>query len=325
MFRSQRLVIVLCIHTLLHNGWIHLPHVTSAFQQPSQSTNLPESPRRRFLESALIGTVLSPFLLLPAEASTVLKNPPKAKGVTTVILESDEIKLGVQLADVKIGSDTFSAVQSVAPEGEGAAEGIAEGMILLGQPSSAALYQRLRKGPYPYAVQFYNLAVDQETQDGDDAVSPARALELAQETAREEAKQAAATIDPPLSSKGTGLVVRDVNRKKGGLQTKACDVEARKGDQVTIRYEARVASPGGPIYDAQGPVRFVLGDGNVVPGVAIGMNGMCQGDVREVDIPSALGYGRAGSDRFDIPGDVRLWWRIELLELVEGEKKFPFR
>lgn len=40
-----------------------------------------------------------------------------------------------------------------------------------------------------------------------------------------------------------------------------------------------------------------------------------------MDIPSALGYGRAGSNVFDIPGDVRLWWKVELVKITKAEFK----
>jgi hypothetical protein len=51
---------------------------------------------------------------------------------------------------------------------------------------------------------------------------------------------------------------------------------------------------------------------------------MCRGEVREIDIPSLLGYGRSGSEYSDIPGDVRLWWRLELVALTNlaTHKKF---
>ena len=95
---------------------------------------------------------------------------------------------------------------------------------------------------------------------------------------------------------------------------------ARRGDQVTVRYEGRVASPVGPIYDSTEerggkPTTFVLGSGKALPGVDIGLQDMCPSEIRELDIPTSLGYGRGGSTVFDIPGDVRLWWKVELLEL----------
>jgi FKBP-type peptidyl-prolyl cis-trans isomerase len=63
-----------------------------------------------------------------------------------------------------------------------------------------------------------------------------------------------------------------------------------------------------------------LGGGKAINGVDIGIGGMCEGEVRELDIPSGLGYGAIGSSTFDIPGDIRLWWRIELLQLTKRGK-----
>jgi FK506-binding protein 2 len=253
---------------------------------------------------------------LSAGASLV---QPQRRGVTTVILDSADAKLGVKLEDITLTltMTKYPVVQEVIPDSAASVEGIRPGMVILGQTSSASLVQRLQRGPYPYAVQFYDLSVEYEA-----ATTPASALEQA----RQEADRQINVKEPRLSPRGTGLGVKTTRRVKKS----DCTLEARNGDSVTIIYEARVASPGGPIYDStasqQGqPVTFRLGDGKVISGVDIGIGGMCQGEIRELDIPSGLGYGRLGSEIFDLPGDVRLWWKVELIELVEGEKKFPFR
>jgi FKBP-type peptidyl-prolyl cis-trans isomerase len=261
-----------------------------------------------------IGGMASP---LSAGASLM---QPQLRGIKTVILDSADTKLGVKLEDMLLGTAAtkeYPVVQAVLPNTAASAEGIRPGMVILGQSSSEGLVQRLRRGPYPYAVQFYDLSVDYDT-----ATTPASALEYA----RYEAESQKIVKEPQLSSRGAGLGVKTTQK----VSKSDCPLEARNGDTVTILYEARVASPGGPVYDSTAerkgqPVTFRLGDGTMIQGVEIGIGGMCQGEVREIDIPAALGYGRFGSDVFDVPGDVRLWWKVEVLELVEGEKKFPFR
>jgi len=254
------------------------------------------------------------------------QQPPLSKGITTVILNSaSDSKLGVKLEDVVLGPEQklYPVVQAAAPDGPAGTQGIVPGMIVLGQPSSKRLVERLQSGPYPFAIQFYDLSVEYGEGEEEKRMDAATALERAK---TEALQRRTAPKEPPLSAKGTGLVVKTTRK------VSECPVRARSGDRVTILYEARVASPGGPIYDSTAersydgkPITFRLGEGKAIPGVEIGMGGMCQGEVRELDIPSGLGYGRFGSEVFDVPGDVRLWWRVELLELVPGENKFPFR
>ena len=68
---------------------------------------------------------------------------------------------------------------------------------------------------------------------------------------------------------------------------------------------------------------FVLGSGNIARGVDLGTYNMCLGEVRELSIPSALGYGRQGSRLYGIhiPGSFRLFWTVELVRsnsVMEG-------
>ena len=284
---------------------------SQAFSQRSNKkpTSLDESRRKALANIASLPTVL---IASPALAS--IATPPIPQGITTVMLDSPDSKIGVQLYDVQIGSASYSAVKSIQQNGEAALQGVEEGMIVLSGSSSKSVVQRIQSGPYPLALQFYNVA---EELPG--ATSASEALQLAKASADSKALEK----EPQLSPKGAGLGTKTTKKAD------KCELQARRGDTVTIAYEARVASPGGPLYDSSeergGPVTFVLGDGQTISGVDIGMGGMCEGEIRELDIPSVLGYGRGGSKKFDLPGDVRLWWKIELLQLVEGEKRFPFR
>lgn len=270
------------------------------------------SDRRKALTTALTSSIflLTAFVAPNPAFSDSIASPPLPQEIITVILDSPNSKIGVQLYDVSIGSQAYPAVKSIVSDtGEAALQGVQIGMIILSYSSSKSVVQRISSGPYPVVLQFYNLA--KET----NSLTASEGLDASQSRAT----AVASVKEPHLSSKGTGLVTKTVQKGKD------CTLQARRGDTVTISYEARVASPGGPIYDSSesdGPVTFVLGDGKAISGVDIGMGGMCEGEIRELDIPSALGYGRAGSRIFDIPGDVRLWWRVELLQLSQGGKKW---
>lgn len=279
------------------------------------------SPRRDILQTALVSSILGCVALRSPESALATLEQPQIQGIKTVILDSSDVKLGAKVEDVVLGAARakYPVVQIVSTNSAAESEGILPGMVVLGQQSSAALVQRLQRGPFPYAVQFYDLSVDYD----DGSISTPL---IALEQAKMEAEDQKNVKEPQLSPRGAGLGVKTTRK----VNKSECKLEARNGDTVTIRYEAHVASPGGPIYDSTAerdglPVTFRLGDGKAIPGVEIGLGGMCQGEVRELDIPASLGYGRFGSDVFDVPGDVRLWWEVELLELLEGEKKFPFR
>ncbi|KAF7247601.1 Peptidyl-prolyl cis-trans isomerase FKBP9 [Varanus komodoensis] len=62
---------------------------------------------------------------------------------------------------------------------------------------------------------------------------------------------------------------------------------------------------------------IVLGSGQVVLGMDMGLRDMCVGEKRTVIIPPHLGYGEAGVEG-EVPGSAVLVFNIELLDLVSG-------
>lgn len=276
------------------------------------NNGLPKKANNPDRRAALSTLATFPSLLLGSPVFASVASPPLPQAITTVILDSPGVSAGLRLYDVKIGSTSYTAVQSVKPDGTAASSGVQEGMIILGKDKTAAsVVGRIKNGPYPIVLQFYNLAEDTPK-------SPTEALVIAQIKAEEEAN----IKEPPLSAKGTGLIVKTT--KKGENCKAGSRLNARRGDILQINYEARVASPGGPIYDSTEQrgrsVEFVLGRNEAIKGVDIGLYDMCVGEVRELDIPNLLGYGPSGSQIFDIPGEVRLWWKVELLKLTKSDK-----
>ena len=275
---------------------------------PQPSNNIPWTflARRSMLSTMLSAPILSFVAVQNAEAISVA-DPPLPQFISTVVLEEPGVSVGAQLFDIKVGASSYTAVKSVQPEGLAAMSGVREGMILLSKDATAAsTVNRIKNRAGPMVLQFYNLA------EGDTTRTPLEALQSAVQRGEAEL----ARKEPPLQSKGTGLLVKTVRKGdcRGGNG-------AKRGDTLVINYEARVASPGGPIYDSTAmrgnPVEFRLGKNEAIKGVDIGLNGTCEGEVRELDIPSLLGYGQFGSDYFDVPGDVRLWWRAELVKLTK--------
>ncbi|OQR81668.1 hypothetical protein THRCLA_11524 [Thraustotheca clavata] len=90
---------------------------------------------------------------------------------------------------------------------------------------------------------------------------------------------------------------------------------AQKGRKVQICYKGTLAK-NGKQFDAnlnrKSPFAFRLGVGDVIPGFDIGVEGMRVGGKRIVNIPSKMGYGKAGAGR-DIPPNSDLVFEIELI------------
>jgi len=90
---------------------------------------------------------------------------------------------------------------------------------------------------------------------------------------------------------------------------------AQKGRKVQILYKGTLAK-NGKQFDAntsrKSPFGFRLGVGDVIPGFDIGVDGMRVGGKRIVNIPSKMGYGKAGAGK-DIPPNSDLVFEIELL------------
>lgn len=220
---------------------------------------------------------------------------------------------------------TVAAVRSVQPGGAASRVGVKPGTILLGNNYSGgakSVYDRLRVGPYPVVLQFFDLA------GGGDAIGdlgrPLIAAEDALQTARANSGEVPwADTQGPL---GSGLQISVVKKSESGGD---CGVKSRRGDVLEINYEARIGGKDGPVYDSSAergtgqPYMFVLGSGDIVRGVDLGTYDMCPGEVRELSIPSALGYGRQGSRLYRIPGSFRLFWTVELVRsnsVMEGRR-----
>ena len=68
--------------------------------------------------------------------------------------------------------------------------------------------------------------------------------------------------------------------------------------------------------DRNDPFSFPMGCGRVIKGWDEGVIGMKEGGIRQLTIPSSLGYGPAGAAGV-IPPDATLIFEVELLEVSE--------
>jgi peptidylprolyl isomerase len=93
--------------------------------------------------------------------------------------------------------------------------------------------------------------------------------------------------------------------------------EAKKGDEVTVQYVG-VGYESEEEFDSSWsrnePFSFTLGQGRVIPGWEMGVEGMKVGGRRELIIPGELAYGAAGSPPAIGPNET-LIFVVDLLEV----------
>ena len=122
-----------------------------------------------------------------------------------------------------------------------------------------------------------------------------------------------ALTDPGFTASGTqGLRVRDVRVGEGTTATATSSVQ--------VRYRGFLAATGTSFDNNVGtatPLTAVLGpvaSRTVIQGFAEGIVGMKVGGIRDIDIPSDLGYGATGSGT-SIPPNSRLVFEVQLVSV----------
>ena len=73
--------------------------------------------------------------------------------------------------------------------------------------------------------------------------------------------------------------------------------QAKQGDNVSIRYTGRLDD--GTVFDSSGgrnPLEFTLGEGKVIRGFEEAVQGMEEGQVKTVTVPSDQAYGEHRDD-----------------------------
>uniref|UniRef100_A0A3Q2Y4J3 peptidylprolyl isomerase n=1 Tax=Hippocampus comes TaxID=109280 RepID=A0A3Q2Y4J3_HIPCM len=82
-------------------------------------------------------------------------------------------------------------------------------------------------------------------------------------------------------------------------QPDTCEKKSKRGDLMNVHYDGFLAKDGSQFYcsrhDKAGhPQWFVLGVGQVIKGLDIGMVDMCVGEKRKITVPPALAFGEKG-------------------------------
>jgi peptidylprolyl isomerase len=115
------------------------------------------------------------------------------------------------------------------------------------------------------------------------------------------------TVKPPSGPAPTTLVTKEVVKGTGPV--------AKAGDTVTVNYVGVLYKTGkvfNASWETKQPLPFVLGQGQVIPGWDKGVVGMRVGGRRELIIPAAEAYGKAGRPP-KIPPNSPLVFVVDLL------------
>lgn len=115
----------------------------------------------------------------------------------------------------------------------------------------------------------------------------------------------------------SGLKYKDIKVGKG--------IEAVSGSRVSVQYKGWLDS--GKVFDTsrqpgRGPYSLTIDNHEVIPGWEQGLKGMKVGGVRELTIPSDLGYGDKGmtdpsTGKVVIPPKATLHFEVELVDATK--------
>ncbi|MEQ2229404.1 hypothetical protein ILYODFUR_018442 [Ilyodon furcidens] len=102
-----------------------------------------------------------------------------------------------------------------------------------------------------------------------------------------------------------------------------CSRKSKKGDLINAHYDGFLAKDGSQFYcsrsDKEGhPQWFVLGVGQVIKGLDIGMMDMCAGEKRKLTVPSALAFGQTGKG--PVPPNATVVFEVEVLSVSRGPR-----
>ncbi|XP_029386581.1 peptidyl-prolyl cis-trans isomerase FKBP7 [Echeneis naucrates] len=102
-----------------------------------------------------------------------------------------------------------------------------------------------------------------------------------------------------------------------------CNPKSKKGDLINLHYDGFLAKDGSQFYcsrsDKAGhPQWFVLGVGQAIKGLDIGITDMCPGEKRKITVPPALAFGEKGKD--PVPPNATVIFEVEVYSVSRGPR-----
>ena len=313
-----------CPREGLQSGLLSFSSLSSSAEVDEGTTTIAPSGSslRREIFHAMAATIMG-ISVVPGRSS-----PCRAYEITTqgggkvqVTLQSPQDRLGLELYETNVRSNRPVVAIRSRNAGTGKTSQLQPGMILEDFDSLAALQARMQQEPYPVTLTFTNLAAggDAFSDTGAPLVTAQDALELAQKTSSNTATTAANDKDDTTNN----FQIQVLNTEKP-----ICRIKSRRNDVLEIQYVASYfrnnnvnSKPSEVIYDASErrgtgqPYQMVLGSGDMLPGVDLGLYDMCPGERRRLTIPPRLAYGLKGNRLFGIPPNQTLVWHVELVRI----------
>ncbi|XP_057707485.1 peptidyl-prolyl cis-trans isomerase FKBP7 [Corythoichthys intestinalis] len=107
------------------------------------------------------------------------------------------------------------------------------------------------------------------------------------------------------------------------FQPETCEKRSKKGDLMNVHYDGFLANDGSQFYcsrdDKAGhPQWFILGVGQVIKGLDIGMVDMCVGEKRKVTVPPSLAFGEKGKG--PVPPNATVIFEVEAFAVSRGPR-----
>ncbi|TRY92241.1 hypothetical protein DNTS_029079, partial [Danionella cerebrum] len=102
-----------------------------------------------------------------------------------------------------------------------------------------------------------------------------------------------------------------------------CSQKAKRGDMLNAHYDGFLATDGSKFYCSRStntghPHWFMLGVGNIIKGLDLGLKDMCPGEKRKVIVPPSLAYGEKGHG--PVPPNATVIFEVELLHIRRGPR-----
>uniref|UniRef100_UPI0037E95A18 peptidyl-prolyl cis-trans isomerase FKBP7 n=1 Tax=Semicossyphus pulcher TaxID=241346 RepID=UPI0037E95A18 len=100
-----------------------------------------------------------------------------------------------------------------------------------------------------------------------------------------------------------------------------CTKKSKRGDLINVHYDGFLADDGSQFYcsrsDKAGHAQwYVLGVGQVIKGLDIGMEDMCVGEKRKIIVPPALAFGEKG--KHPVPPNATVVFEVEIYAVSRG-------
>ncbi|UTW64149.1 FKBP-type peptidyl-prolyl cis-trans isomerase [bacterium SCSIO 12741] len=96
--------------------------------------------------------------------------------------------------------------------------------------------------------------------------------------------------------------------------------EIKPGNQVKVFYRGMLAD--GSVFEDPGvPIKFVVGEANIIPGWNEGIQLMREGETALLILPAELGYGSRGSkdendpNKYVVPPNAKTWFEIQVVKV----------